>query len=247
MSMTIYQWPPGTGTESIFPRCVVFNRICKIANQKPLIVNVGVPDVNEDFLTTLQTRLSKLPLLEFEGKKYRSSRQIIEFFLNHEENKVIRSRLLKLHSSFSFITQQWANEIFINTLVYARWKREVNYMNFVKNVSWGEPFPMVEERVNRIREEVLKYLKRTTVGELKDEEYLELLRNQLWPLEQILENQEYLEPSATYPTLTDLNVFMVVQGLLSPDLDESKMIKKNYPNIYEWFMTVDAVTLRPTT
>ncbi len=244
--MSIYQWPPAKGTESIFPRCVVFQRICNIAHHKPKVINVGLPKLGDDFDHQLNRLLAQLPQLECDGKQYKTSVQITDFFLNAATEKSIRARLTKLHSQSGVILRQWANESFINTLVYARWQREKNYVDFIRNVQWGESFKAIEPRVVRVRQSILTYLKRTTLANITEGEYHEMLQNQLFTLDQMISGQRFFEPMTTFPTVTDLNIFMVIQGLLSTDLEESLFIRKEFPNICRWFEDVDNLTSKST-
>lgn len=243
MSETVlYQWPPAQGTESIYPRCVVFQRICNIAHQEIKVVNVKLPKADEKFSAKLKSRLIGLPILEANGKKLLNSTDIINHLIHSDPSRESKAKLLKLASAHSFITLQWANESFIHSLVYARWMREENFRRFVQNVKWGEPYSDVEIQVDQLRQEILRYLKHNPIGEMNETSYLGQLQRQLWSLNHILAAQDFLEPLIPYPSLSDLNVFMVVQGLLSPDLEESKIIQNDYPHILKWFYQVDELT-----
>lgn len=245
MKPILYQWPPALGTESIYPRCVVFQRIFNIARQEFKISNVKVPKPGPNFHKELQSRLIGLPVLEADGARYNTSAQIIDFIIRHDPAREVKAKLVRLTSAHSFIMQQWGNECFINSLVYARWMKDENFGRFVKNVNWGEPYEVVQEEVGLLRADILKYLKRTTAGNMPADQYAEMLRNQLWSLNHILSAHDFLEPMVPYPTLTDLNVFMVVQGLLSPDLEESQWIKDHYEHVVRWAKTVDEITAKP--
>lgn len=239
---TLYQWPPALGTESIYPRCVVFRRICNIAQQPLEIVDVSLPTAGPEFSKELSDRLIGLPVLEVNGERYTNSHQILEFLIAGDPSREIKAKLLKMGAAHSFIIQQWANESFINSLVYARWKREANFQRFIKNVRWARPSEQLKEEITLLRQEIIKYLKRSPIGRLSEEQFNTLLKNQLWSLEHVLSAHDFMEPMIPYPTLTDLNVFMVVQGLLSPDLDESQWIKETYPHVYRWAQAVEQMT-----
>ena len=239
---TLYQWPPALGTESIYPRCVVFQRIGNIAKQEIKVVNVKIPQAGPDFPKELVNRLAKLPILEADQVKYHTSSEILEYLITKDPSRATKAKLVKLFSAHSFIVQQWANESFVDTLVYARWKRTENFERFVKNVKWDRPLSQMSEEIKSLRNEILRYLRRTPVGSLNDENYKDLFKKQLWSLNHILSGQEFLEPMVPYPTMTDLNTFMVVQGLLSPDLEEAEWIKENYQEVFRWAKQVDTLT-----
>lgn len=239
---TLYQWPPALDTESIYPRCVVFQRICNIAHQEIKVINVKLPRLGNNFSSELRSRLAGLPVLESSGKKFFTSTEIIHHLIHNDPSRESKPKLMRLSSAYSFITLQWANESFLHSIVYARWMREENFRRFVKNVRWGEPYEEVKEQVDLLREEILKFLKRNPIGEMPETAYLELLKKQLWSVDHILSTQDFMEPLIPYPTISDLNVFMVIQGLLSPDLEESELIKKDYTNIVRWFKEVDKLT-----
>lgn len=240
--VVIYQWPPAQRTESIFPRSVVLHRICHVACYSPTIVNVGLPKADGNFSKELNARLAHLPLLEVNGTRINTSRQIIEFFVNNEKSKEIKQRLVRLDHDYSHITQQWANESFINSLVYSRWNREENFKRFSSHIQWGESYEATKDRVDLLRKEVLKYLNRTPMGGIDEDRFLEMIRNQLWSLDRILSTQEFMEPLAHFPTMTDLYIFMVVQGFLSPALEESTWIPHNYGHLYRWYLQVNELT-----
>ena len=239
---TLYQWPPALGTESIYPRCVVFQRICNIAHQPVKVVNVKLPRAGENFTRELMERLIGLPILKVGEERYSTSHQIVNFLLHNPPAKETKSKLTRLASAYSYITQQWANESFINTLVHARWKQEENFQRFVRNVQWGDELANMHDEVASLRQEILKYLRRTPIGSFDDAEFEAMFKGQFWALEHILGSQTFFEPMVKHPTLTDLYVFMSVQGLLSPDLAQSEWIQAECPNVMRWFHEVDQLT-----
>ena len=132
-----YQWPPCRNCESVLPRAVLIQRICNIANFKINVVNVSLPSPGDDFKEQLENRLIGLPYLELEGDHYRSSRKIRDYFISHITDSKIKMRLNRNDSIYSFITRQWCNESFINSLIYSRWKKEENYQRFITGVDFG--------------------------------------------------------------------------------------------------------------
>jgi hypothetical protein len=240
--MKIYQWPPAKGTESIFPRCVIFQRICNIAGPPVAIANMRLPEAGENFVDELQTHLRGLPILEVNGERLRTSAQILNFLIENGGSQEIKAKLSKMSSVYSRITQQWANESFINSLIWVRWKDEENFQKFYPTVSWGEDLAAVEPRIVLLRAEILKFLKRSPIGGLSDEQFSDLFKSQLWSLENILQAQEYFEPFINHPTLTDLYVFMNIQGLLCTDFPQSDWMRKNCPSLMKWYHLVDERT-----
>lgn len=243
---TFYQWPPCKNCESVFPRAVLIQRICNLANLEMNVVNMPLPAGGSDFHAKLENRLRTLPYLEMDGQKFRSSTQIWNYLLINQVDKKGKHRLNRSDSIYSYITQQWCNDSFINSLVYARWMKEENYQRFITNVDFG---PEANPELNLIlRKFVLKYLSRTTIGEYSLEAYKELITKQFSSLATIIEEQAYFETFAKHPTLTDLYVFMVVQGFLSPDLEESEWIEKTFPALIRWYKNMLVFTHkdRPT-
>lgn len=238
--ITLFQWPAGRGVESIFPRSVVFKRICNLAQIDAKIFSVTVPEPGEDFLPKLRQRLSHIPLMECNGIRFTNSREIIDFLLSITTGDA-NDNLRRLDWSHSFVTQEWANLVFINSLVYARWAREENFRRFISGVQWGQ-VQGLEQSLNLLRSEVLKYLDRTLFRFDNDGVFHEHLREQLVSLDVMLIGQEFFEPLSKAPSLTDLYVFMVMQGLLSPDLEESQWIRPNYANLMRWYDRVDELT-----
>lgn len=238
----LYQWPPALGTESIFPRCVVFQRICNIAHQEVKVVNMKLPRMGENFAKELQERLLGLPVMKVGDVRYDTSQQILQYLLHHPPAKLTKAKLTRLSSPLSYITQQWGNESFINTLVYARWIEEENFQRFIRGVKWGEELSNLEQEITILRQEITRYLKRTPNGSINSEQFESLLKSQFWALEYILSSQKFIEPLVQYPTMTDLYIFMTVQGLISPDISHASWIRQECPNVIRWFTEVDELT-----
>jgi hypothetical protein len=241
----LYQWPPGLGVDSIFPRCVVFKRICNVAQHELKIVNMKLPLLGASFEKELRERLAGIPVLLVGEKRYNTSQEILEALLESSPSKSIKSKLTRLASPLSYVTQQWANECFINTLVYARWLSDENFARFQAGVNWGDDPATVPERLAILRQEILRYLKRTPTGGLNAEQFEAQLIKQFWALENMLSTQTFLEPMAQFPTMTDFYVFMTVQGLLSPDISHASWIRDNCPSVMRWYLAVDELT-RPS-
>ncbi len=165
---------------------------------------------------------------------------IWDHLLSTIKDKNIRQRLIKTDSVYSFITQQWANDTFINSLVYARWKKEENFKRFITGVDFGTHAD--DGSINELRKFILKYLNRTSVGELSTESYQKLITQQFSSLASVIEGQSYFEAFAKHPTFTDLKVFMVVQGFMSPDLEESAWIESTYPVLFRWYRNMEMFT-----
>lgn len=242
--MSLYQWPPGTGTESIFPRCVVFQRICNLAGINAQIHSVTIPEPGPDFEQKLRQRLINIPLMEVGETRLTDSREIIDFLLTVADFEGLNN-LRRLDVGNSLITQEWANLVFINSLVYSRWAREENCRRFTSHVSWGK-VQGLPESLPKLRELLLNYLTRTLFTFTSEGDFEKHLADQMLSLEIKLMGQKYFEPLAEAPTLTDLYIFMVVQGFYSDDLEESVWIKNNYPNVKAWFDRIDRATQRRT-
>ncbi len=214
--------------------------MCNLAGVELKVINVHLPKTGDDFKTQLESRLTGLPYLEIEEEKYRSSRQIWDHLLSTIKDKNILQRLIRTDSAYSFITQQWANDTFINSLVYARWKKEDNFKRFITGVDFG---PHADaESINNLRKLILKYLNRTSVGDLSTDSYQKLITQQFSSLASVIEGQSYFEAFAKHPTFTDLNVFMVVQGFMSRDLEESTWIESTYPALFNWYRNMEIFT-----
>ncbi|MES2527872.1 MAG: hypothetical protein V4598_12340 [Bdellovibrionota bacterium] len=235
-----YQWPSCRNCESVLPRAVLIQRICNIADFKINVVNVPLPPAGADFKEQLENRLIGLPYLELEGEHFRSSRKIWDYFISHITDSKIKMRLNRNDSIYSFITRQWCNESFINSLIYARWKKEENYQRFISGVDFGSH--VTPDMTTTLRKYILSYLKRTAMGDMQTEDYQTLITQQFSSLAAIVEEQPYFEAFAKYPTFTDLYVFMVIQGFLSPDIEESTWIEQTYPSLMRWYKNMELYT-----
>lgn len=198
-----------------------------------------LPPPGENFQKLLENRVVALPYLEIGERKFKTSREIWDYFIETAEPR-IKQRLLKSDSVLTYLIQQWCNESFINSLVYARWKKEENFKRFIAGVDFGPHTS--QESINALRKSTMKYLKRTPIGDLDEAGFKKILTLQLTSLSKLIEDKTYFEDFAKHPTLTDLNVFMIIQGFLSPDLEESELIGKSYPELVRWYKDVNTAT-----
>lgn len=242
MGNKFYQWPPCHNCESLLPRAVLIHRICNMAYVKLDVMNVPLPADGEDFEKQLKNRMLALPNLEMDGQKFKSSRQIWDHLIETHAEPRIRQRLMRADSVYTYMIQQWCNESFINSLIYARWKKEENYQRFIAGVNLG-PHASADG-ISSLRQHTLSYLKRTPIGDVDSEGFTKILRLQLGSLAKLIEGREYFEEFGKYPSLTDLSVFMIIQGLLSPDLEEYALIAEQYPELVDWYKKVD-ISTRP--
>lgn len=235
-----YQWPGCTNSESLLPRAVLIRRICNIAYIDLQIIDVPLPPPGDDFQKILANRLMALPYLEMNGEKFKTSREIWDHLVQTVAEPRIKQRLMKSDSILTYMIQQWCNECFINSLIYARWKKEDNFKRFISSVDLGPH--ATPEAINALRKGSLNYLKRIPNGDLDENGFRKLLKLQLASLANLIEDKTYFEDFAKHPTLTDLNVFMVIQGLMSPDLEESQIIEQDFPALVRWYKDVNTTT-----
>lgn len=241
----LYQWPPAPGVESIYPRCVIIHRIFNILNFDFTVQNVGLPTLEKDMNEKLQKLLIQLPVLQVDGTYYKSTIEIINFFnsfqfdLKDGLQKEFFSTLRELdHPLF-----QWANEEFLHSLLYARWIDPINYPQFVRSVEWGVSSTReIETSLRSTREQVQKYLKRGKVGHFTREDFKVYLMKQLREIDNILKRHRFLCPGTRFPSLHDLAVFMVIQGLLAPTISQRNLIFENYPHIITWAKDIERLT-----
>lgn len=231
-----YQWPPCNNCESLLPRAVLIHRICNMAYIDLQINNLALPAPGENFQKLLDKSVIALPYLEVDDRKYKTSREIWDYFVETAEPR-IKQRLQKSDTFLTFLIQQWCNESFINSLIYARWKNEGNFQRFIKGIDFGTHAN--PESIDALRKITMRYLKKTPIGELTDTGFRKILSQQLMSLSKLIEDKTYFEDFAKYPTLTDLHVFMIIQGFLSPDLEESEYIEKNFPDLVRWYKEVN--------
>jgi hypothetical protein len=98
-----------------------------------------------------------------------------------------------------------------------------------------------------LRKNVLKYLSRTPIGDISQDDFQKLLVQQFSSLASMIEDKSFFEDFATRPSFTDLNVFMIVQGFLSPDIEESEWISGTYPALARWYRNMERVTAKNAT
>lgn len=185
-----------------------------------------------------------IPLMEVSGVRFTDSREIIDFLLTIADAEGL-DNLRRLDVGNSLITLEWANLVFINSLVYSRWVREDNFRRFTSNVQWGK-VPGLPESLDKLRSILIDYLNRMLFSFPSEADFEKHLADQLVSLEIKLMGQKYFEPLAEAPTLTDLYIFMVIQGFYSHDLEESVWIRANYPNVSSWFTRIELATQKRT-
>ncbi len=229
----LYQWPKCSDAESIYPRCVVIHKLYLLADRELRTVDVAFPSKQQDFDKELKPRLKNLPQVHTQEKIYSSTTQIVNYLLkNCTTTKCIRY-LEKMNSAYNVPLSQWANEVFLNSLIYSRWKIEDNYQSFIRTVDWGKPFEEVKDSTNELRSGVLTYLSRFAVNEFCEVEFQEYLKLQLWSLERIISDNKYFDQM--FLTVTDLYIYMVIQGFMSDSLKESLKLKEDFPELNRWY------------
>ena len=238
---TFYQWQASRDCESIIPRAVLIRRIMNLMDADIDIVEVPIPNQSEEFHKVLVNRLAALPRLEIDDKKFRSSRQIWDYLLSKIKSEGLKSRLMLSDPATGVIIRQWCNDSFINTLIYARWKRDENFARFAEGIQSKKK--VEPKSLDALRQRVLAYLDRTSMGDVEESKFREILREQLGALVTQLGDKDYFQANAKAPTLTDLYVFMIVQGLMSPDLaEECEVLQRKFPTLVRWYKDMDTLT-----
>jgi len=208
------------------------------------IKNVGLPMLEKDIDEKLKKLLVQLPLLQYGDVFYKSTEEILDFVSMRtpkEDIPFLSEFKLSLLNRDSFYT--WGNETFLQSLLYARWIDGHNYPRFVHSVDWGvEDNVDLEIALVNTRKEVLRYMKKTPVGSLTAKQFEVHLFKQLDKLNSFLEKRPYFGDSENAPIITDLAVFMVIQGLLAPQIAQREIILQKYPQIIRWAVAVDKIT-----
>ncbi len=247
----LYQWPPAKGVESIFPRCVMIHRLLYQLNISFDIQNVGLPYLESEFDDALKRLLVQLPLLQRDKTYYKSTIEIITAICQWDELSGEQRDLAQRH--YSCVEDElfkWANSSFLNTLVHLRWMKEKNYQRFIRTVYWGVPDPQDNEfqkTLSDTREKVKLYLQNFPEGCLLDVDISTLLVEHLNQLESGLTGRTFFSDKDDLPDLVDFAIFMVVQGLLAPCMEERSLLISEYPKIVNWAQRVDRLSSnRPT-
>lgn len=239
----IHQWPSGRGCESVFPRCVVFARILNMMNINYKVKSYDLPALGEDYRDKLAEQLWRLPLVFYDEEYYTNSHEIMQLLsilpLHLAGARDVRVK--EIFSSHSYIIHEWADEVLLNSLLYSRWLKEENYQRFSQGIMWRNRSD-IEERSKILRELVINHIRKRPLASLSEKDFLELLKRQFLSLESLLSEQEFIDSNSSLPTLADLSVFMVIQGYMSPDLEESELIHSQFPQIKRWFESVDHLT-----
>lgn len=229
----LYQWPKADDIESIYPRCVVIHKLYQLAGRELKTIDVAFPSKQEGFDKELKARLKNLPQVHTQEKIYSSTTQIVNYLLKNCTTKKCIGYLEKMNSAYNLPLTQWANEVFINSLVYSRWKIEDNYQLFIRSVDWGAPFDEVKTKTDELRQGVLLYLSRFAINEYTQVEFNDYLKKQLWSLERIIAKNRYFDQM--FLSITDLYIYMVIQGYMSDHLKESFALKRDFPELNRWY------------
>lgn len=88
---------------------------------------------------------------------------------------------------------------------------------------------------------MLTYLRRFPVAEQNESEFHLILMANLKTLEEKLEGKKFISDK-DHPDLCDFTAFMVVQGLLAPEIEERDIVLVNYPNLKRWALHLDTIT-----
>ena len=121
----LYQWPGTNYIESIYPRCVIFHRLFNLLNFEFTIKNLDLAQFDNDVYNSKINNVLKLfPILRYQNQQYTTTNEIISFLLSHFENTETIHDVKKYGMAYNVIVSEWANQVFLYTLLYARWIRE---------------------------------------------------------------------------------------------------------------------------
>ncbi len=128
------------------------------------------------------------------------------------------------------------------SLQYARWKIEENYHRFSQGIKWPASSASISNKNELIQSYILSRFIDHHIFDMSEEKFQSNLFSQLASLDNILSHQRFIEPLSSTIGLTDLNIFVVIQGLMSDDLSEKSLITNRFEHILRWYLEVDILT-----
>lgn len=234
MKVKLVQWPGTDLSLSIFPRCNLFQYILQLGGVDYEIENVQLPTPGDNFKLELMDKLLNTPVLYIDDKAYTDSTIILDALLKEVIAPDKVKNLKNLVSASGLILEQWGNNVFLNSLVYSRWVKVQNFEKFTAQIKWDEPVP--QQVVNTVRLQIIRYLKKELLTNLDEKGFDQYVKKQFWSLQFFLEDYYYFSKQDAYPDLSDLYIFMVVDGFFNGELEESEDLMHSYPQIYKWYL-----------
>ncbi len=239
---TLYQWPASRYTDSIYVRCTKVHRLLGLLQLKYSVADVSLPkSANESEISDkVNPLMKKIPIMKIDGG------QLVE-----GTSKIVHELLFRtgykgffpsnpLEERMSWFIEHWAERWLVWMVIYGRWFKDENYLNFVKTFTAARNNSDIPLSINFVRMRAVQILKSTELGGLKPGPYLQELHAGATMLDKILaQNQFLLGPKIKE---CDLSIFMSLQSLHDPSLREESLLLRDFKHLMRWLQEVDAMT-----
>lgn len=240
--IVLYQWPSSQYCDSIYVRCTKVHRLLGYLKASYGVADISFPKgTNESLIADkVKPLMRKIPIIKVDDSNYiEGTAKIVQWLLEKYKCKdfVIEDEAQRNHVWF---IEHWAERWLVWLVIYGRWFKENNFVSFVKTFMTINPGNGMPRSIEYIRSRACDILKTTEVGGLRNSEYLQELYQGGAMLNRMLERSEFIAG----PTLKecDLSIFMGIQALLDPALEEESRILKNFTALVKWAKRVDELT-----
>jgi glutathione S-transferase len=240
--IVLYQWPASQFCDSIYVRCTKIHRLLAYLSAPYKVADISFPKtVNESEISDkVKPLMRKIPIIKVNDTTYIEGTAKIVLWLLERSNRMDFVGTEVTTTPELWYLEHWAERWLVWLVIYGRWLKEDNYVNFVRTFMAIKANHEIPRSVAYVRMRACNILRSTEVGALRYSEYIHELTQGAQMLNKILERTEFV----TGPELKelDLSLFMSIQALLDPSLEEEAQILRQYPALTRWAKKVDAMT-----
>jgi hypothetical protein len=214
MNIILFKWPPSPGIDAANPRGVSVNRILAYLKVDYSARIVNPNKANLDPLK-LGKWISGFPIVSINGEAVNGIYRILKT-LSSNLHSYSALKLWETYPQTSDLSS-WAFDHLYFLALYARLKRRDNYFKYAEAIAKSQGDPEAVHTVALMRELFLESLKWSSIGDLSENEFRDVLLCALGSLEQRLKHKgPYLVNSDI--CIADFAVFGPIQVLLAPEM-----------------------------
>ncbi|WP_141734058.1 glutathione S-transferase family protein [Oligoflexus tunisiensis] len=240
--IVLYQWPASQFCDSIYVRCTKIHRMLAYLHAPYKVADISFPKtVNESEISDkVKPLMRKIPIIKVNDTTYIEGTAKIVLWLLERNNRMDFVGSEVTTTPELWYLEHWAERWLVWLVIYGRWLKQDNYVSFVRSFMTIKTSNDIPRSVAYVRTRACDILRSTEVGGLRHSEYINELTQGAQMLNKILERTEFV----TGPELKelDLSLFMSIQALLDPSLEEESQILNQYPALTRWAKKVDAIT-----
>ncbi|HYX34219.1 MAG TPA: hypothetical protein VE954_14030 [Oligoflexus sp.] len=243
--IVLYQWPASQNCDSIYVRCTKIHRFLGYLHAPYNVADISFPKTSNqaEISDKVAPLMRKLPIIRINDTNYVEGTDKIVSWLVERHNCQDFLNTDESQKTQLWFLDHWAERWLVWLVIYGRWFKEENYVNFVKSFTAIKSSHEIPRAIEYIKMRACTILKTTEVGGMKHSEYVQQLSQGAEMLNRILEKSEFI--SGPVLRECDLTIFMSIQALLDPALEDESKLLQNFGNLVRWAKKVDEMTKTP--